>query len=134
MGVEGFLGKSRVVILDEARHEGICRLDARDPSSRSSLTSRSCRVRCARSTRPLAAGYWRNTVNIKLVERPSELRVSGPINGTAVVDPEDAELIAVEGQRLAIVLKVLARGFEVRKGRLHARERTTIKRLVASST
>src|ERR1700726_1394639 len=48
------LGKARIVVSDECREQGVALGQSAAPASRNSLTSRSCKVLCARSTRPLA--------------------------------------------------------------------------------
>lgn len=48
------LGKMPAVAGDEGREQGVASARVAAPATRNSLTSRSCEVLCARSTRPLA--------------------------------------------------------------------------------
>ena len=93
------------------------------PSSRSSLTSRSCSVRCARSTRPLAAGVFAQIPSMLSSSRarPNCVWPSPPVADLRFA-PEDTGLVTVERQRLAVTLQILSRGLKVRERRLSARE------------
>src|SRR6266436_4207577 len=94
------------------------------PASRNSLTSRSCRVLCARSTRPLAglvkelrlAGA--DDVDVERVQSPAKLGHPVTAERPRMVDPEDAVLVAVERHRLAPGLEISPGGVEIGEGRL----------------
>jgi hypothetical protein len=106
------------------------------PASRSSLTSRSCSVPNARSTRPFACGLFAQMiVDVQLRQRTAKLRDALAAHRILAVHPKDAVLVAVKGNRLAMPLEVIARRPEVIECRLQRqRNAATINRLVASST
>src|SRR5271170_3847200 len=91
----------------------------RAPASRNSLTSRSCRVLCARSTRPLAELELAQMMSMfnACNARPNWV-IPSPPSAPRMVDAEDAMLVAVERHRLAPGLQVGARRIEISKGRL----------------
>src|SRR5579862_3969755 len=67
-------------------------------------------------------GISANRVDVQLVQRPPELRVARTFDGARLVDPENAVLVAVERERLAVAPQILARGLKIRERRLSARE------------
>src|ERR1700730_3623845 len=89
------------------------------PASRSSLTRRSCKVLCARSTRPFAwLEIGADDVDIESVERTPELGHAVAAERALVVDAEDAVLVAVEGHRFAPGLQIGPGRVEIRECRL----------------
>jgi hypothetical protein len=51
------------------------------------------------------------------VQRAPELGHAVALDGARAIDPKDAVLVAVEGDRLAMGLEILARRLEVVEGR-----------------
>src|SRR5580693_970556 len=84
------------------------------PASRNSLTSRSCKVLFARSTRPFAGLELAQMISMLRAcnARPNWVMPSPP-TAPGLVDPEDAVLIAVEGDRVAPGLQIGAGGVEI---------------------
>ena len=72
------------------------------PASRNSLTSRSCKVLLARSTRPLAGLELAQMC----VQSPAELGHAVAAERARVVDPKHPMLVAVERHRLAPGLQI----------------------------
>ena len=94
------------------------------PRRRSSLTSRSCSVLLARSTRPFAWGlYGAETVDVEVPQRAPELRAPGAALGAvAGLHVKDTVPIAVERHRLAVALEVAPGGVEIVEGGLDVGE------------
>src|SRR5271156_2657382 len=93
------------------------------PASRSSLTIRSCNVPNARSMRPFACGLLAQIdVDVQRQQRAPEL--GHPLTGGSVlaVPPEDAVLVGVERDRLAMLLQIGAGRPEVIKRRFRGDE------------
>jgi hypothetical protein len=114
VAVERLLGEPLVVVIDESWHEGVGGFDARDAFEPQFLNEpvlqrQMCPFHATLSRR----GIGTNPVDIKLVKRPSELRVTWSRDGARLVDTEDAGLVAVERERLAEALQVLQRRFEI---------------------
>src|SRR3982074_2547944 len=84
------------------------------PARRSSFTIRSCNVPNARSIRPFACGLLAQMMSMfnAISARPNCVMRS-PADRVLGVHPEDAVLVAVEGNRLAVCLQVGANGAEV---------------------
>src|SRR5258708_31978068 len=97
------------------------------PRSRSSLTSRSCSVRCARSTRPLAGLLLAHHVSMlsSYIARPNCVTLL-PVVAARVLRntraAEHARAVAVERDRLAVAFEIRARRLEVAEGRFARRE------------
>src|SRR6202047_5520196 len=89
------------------------------PASRNSLTSRSCKVLCARSTRPLGrARIGADDIDVQGVQCPAKLRHPVTTERAWMVDPEDAMLVAVERDRFAPGLQISAGCMEIGERRL----------------
>ena len=75
--------------------------------SRSSFTKRSSSVRCARSTRPFAAGvFGADDVDVQAAEGATELGDASPALGCLPIVAEDAGLVAVQRDGLAVRLQI----------------------------
>ena len=84
------------------------------PASCSSLTSRSCKVLFARSTRPLAGLELAQMMSMLSACRGAA-KLGHPVTakGAWMVDPEDPMLVAVERDRLAPGLQIGAGRMEI---------------------
>ena len=60
-------------------------------------------------------GVGADTGDVQLVHRTSELCLTIAASRIFVVDAEDAGLIAVKRQRLAVLLQIAGRGFKIGK-------------------
>src|SRR5438128_7453663 len=84
------------------------------PASRSSLTIRSCNVPNARSMRPFACGllaqmmsmFSANSARPNWVTPPAFAGAGSAAGSVLAVHPEDAVLVAVERDRLAMLLHI----------------------------
>lgn len=91
-----------------------------NPRNRTSLTSLSCRVWLARSTRPLACGVFVDGFDIKSFEGPCQLgQFPLPVGP---VDPENTVLVRVEGDGPPMALQRVPYGLHTRLGGLGGRE------------
>src|SRR5205823_8092091 len=80
------------------------------PASRNSLTSRSCKVLFARSTRPFAGLELAQMMSmLERMQSPAKLGHAVTAECAWMVDPKDAMLVAVEGDRLAPGLQISTR-------------------------
>src|SRR4051795_9906203 len=90
---------------------------------RSSLTSRSCKVRLTRSTRPFA---WlelaQQDLDVQLGQGPAELGHALAALGLPPGDAEHRVLVGVEGDRAAMRFEVALQGLEVGKGAFRGHE------------
>src|ERR1700730_923571 len=87
------------------------------PASRSSLTSRSCKVLWARSTRPFAWLEFADDVEVQCMQRATKLGHAVAAERAGMIDPEHTVLVTVEGDRLAPGLQINAGRVEIGKGR-----------------
>src|SRR6266478_3416222 len=100
------------------------------PASRSSLTIRSCNVPNARSMRPFACGllaqmmsmFSANSARPNWVTPPAFAGAGSAAGSVLAVHPEDAVLVAVERDRLAMLLQIGAGRPEVIKRRFRGDE------------
>src|SRR6266849_2772207 len=100
------------------------------PASRSSLTIRSCNVPNARSRRPFACGllaqmmsmFSANSARPNWVTPPAFAGAGSAAGSVLAVHPEDAVLVAVERDRLAVLLQIGAGRPEVVKRRFRGDE------------
>src|SRR5882724_12666072 len=93
------------------------------PASRSSLTIRSCNVPNARSMRPFACGaVGTNDVDVERQQRTTKLGHTVAAGSVFAVHPEDAVLVTVERDRLAMLLQIGAGRPEVIKRRFRGDE------------
>src|SRR5271166_3143082 len=91
------------------------------PASRNSLTSRSCSVPNARSIRPFACGLLAQIMSMfSSVTARAELRCPVAAGGILGIHPEDAVLVAVKGDWLAMCLEIGARRAEIIECRFRA--------------
>src|ERR1700674_380163 len=89
-------GETRVVLSHKGRHEGIGRLDARD-LLQSQLLDQAVLERLVR-TFDTSFGRWRvgaDTVDVELIKRPSELRMTVTAGGGCEVDAKDTGFVTV---------------------------------------
>ena len=117
------LREARVVVGDKGRHEGVGGLNAGDPLQSELLDQ----TVLERLVCPFDAPFCRRRVgadpiDVQLIKRAGELGVPRTTDCLGSVDPKDARLVAVKGQRLAKVLEILASGIEIRERRLSACE------------
>src|SRR5467141_3451499 len=93
------------------------------PASRSSLTIRSCNVPNARSMRPFACGLLAQMMSMFSANSARPKRGHTLAAGSVLaVHPEDAVLVAVERDRLAVLLQIGASRPEVIKRRFRGDE------------
>src|ERR1700738_5117378 len=98
----GGLAKRALYSVINAGRTALPSARVRTPASRNSLTRRSCKVLCARSTRPLGlARIGADDVDVQRVERAAKLGHAVAAKRPRMVDAEDAVLVAVECHRLA---------------------------------
>ena len=111
MGAARRYSKAAVEIFTEFRQIGIASFHVEMPRNRNSLTSRSCKVWLARSTRPLACGVLAQMIwmSNSCMARPNWVNPLVQPEGLLLVDPEDPMLVTVEGHRFAIPLEIVPR-------------------------
>src|SRR5271166_2716746 len=91
-------------------------------ASRSSLTSRSCSVPNARSTRPLACGLLAQMMSTFNASSARELSDAVAGRRILAIHPEDAVLVAVKRNRLAMCFQVGTHRPEIVERRLRGDE------------
>ena len=93
------------------------------PRSRGSLTSRSCSVRLACSTRPFARLVFAQKASIlSLYRARPNCATPLPAVVRTVLQVEHARLVAIERHRLAVRAQILRQRLEIAEGQFGARE------------
>jgi hypothetical protein len=103
------------------------------PSTRSSFTRRSCKVRLARSTRPLAWLEFAQDLDVQLGEGATELRHALSAPGLWLVDAKRRMLVGIKGHRAAVNVEITAQDLEVRVRAFGPRSAANLARSLSST-